>query len=63
MWAGDWGGRGLRVGRGGGRGMAREEGEAGECGGGRQEVGIGAFRRVGWRERWVTGGIDIGGEE
>jgi hypothetical protein len=39
------------------------EGEAGECGGGRQEVGIGAFRRVGWRERWVTGGIDIVGEE
>ena len=27
MWAGDWGGRGLRVGRGGGRGMAREERE------------------------------------
>lgn len=27
MGAGDWGGRGLRVGRGGGRGMAREERE------------------------------------
>ena len=28
-----------------------------------QEVGIGAFWRVGWLEWWVSGGIDIGGEE